>query len=495
MENPILDITARDMLLPYQKPHLDILLASMRANHCTLDLSDTGTGKTWTASAACVELNFQQPPPVFIIAPKAILGGWVDVTGRLGVNVLGFANPEILKVQKYYKGNGGAVNAIKCPWIKIIRTRKSNDYEWDFTSAGAGVIVIIDEAHRGKNNLSLTSKLFLRLKNKVDKILLLSATITDTIPCFRTAAYLLGLAQHDKYAYGRWVARLGGEPIKSIRNLLIPKYGGRMSIRDIKSVPETANLFPHNDVAAITVEMSPAAEAEIEAAYREIATAQTDLKLKTLAADCILAVLVRARQRIELAKVPTLCDMAAVELKAGKSVVIFVNFSESGRRIYDILHKFDTITFINGTQTFTERAENIEAFQSNKSRLMIAQIRAGGVGISLHDIHGEHPRVALIVPTWSPIDLKQSLGRIYRAGSKTPAVQRIIYCKGGLGGELAADIVRAAGIPTGGLDSCPINDTTFRGKGIEEIIATSVNIKLRNIEWINNGDEDELVQL
>ena len=51
--------------------------------------------------------------------------------------------------------------------------------------------------------------------------------------------------------------------------------------------------------------------------------------------------------------------------------------------------------------------------------------QAGGTGLSLHDVNGEHPRVSLISPSFSAIDLKQALGRIHRAGAKSPAVQKL----------------------------------------------------------------------
>jgi hypothetical protein len=58
---------------------------------------------------------------------------------------------------------------------------------------------------------------------------------------------------------------------------------------------------------------------------------------------------------------------------------------------------------------------------------MIANIKAGGVGISLHDINGVHPRVSLISPTQSATNLIQVLGRIHRSGGKTKSLQRIIF--------------------------------------------------------------------
>jgi hypothetical protein len=50
--------------------------------------------------------------------------------------------------------------------------------------------------------------------------------------------------------------------------------------------------------------------------------------------------------------------------------------------------------------------------------------------LSLHDVNGKHPRVSLISPSFSAIDLKQALGRIHRAGAQSPAVQKIIFAEG-----------------------------------------------------------------
>ena len=73
------------------------------------------------------------------------------------------------------------------------------------------------------------------------------------------------------------------------------------------------------------------------------------------------------------------------------------------------------------------RIKNIEKFQNNETDLIILNIQAGSLGISLNDTHGV-PRIALLSPSFSSTDLQQALGRIYRAGSKSAALQRIIYC-------------------------------------------------------------------
>jgi SNF2 family DNA or RNA helicase len=163
--------------------------------------------------------------------------------------------------------------------------------------------------------------------------------------------------------------------------------------------------------------------------------------------------ILRAHQKIELLKVPTFVDITNEFLDEGKSVVIFVNFTKTLELLADMLK---TKCLIYGEQTTETRDKNISDFQKNKEKIIICNIKAGGVGLSLHDIYGGHPRVSLISPTWSAIDLTQALGRIHRANGKTKSLQRII----------------------------------FTANTVEEKIATKLKIKLKDLNSINNGDLD-----
>ena len=56
--------------------------------------------------------------------------------------------------------------------------------------------------------------------------------------------------------------------------------------------------------------------------------------------------------------------------------------------------------------------------------------QAGGTGLSLHDETGEHPRISLISPSFSAIELRQVLGRVHRASGKSPSIQNIVFANG-----------------------------------------------------------------
>jgi SNF2 family DNA or RNA helicase len=145
-----------------------------------------------------------------------------------------------------------------------------------------------------------------------------------------------------------------------------------------------------------------------------------DRELRATALGRIIILL----QRIEILKMPIFLDLIEDALENGFSVAVFVKFRETLQQICHIL-KCDTAIY--GAQTAAERQACIDDFQANRRRLLVATIQAGGVGISLHDTTGSAPRMSIISPTWSAQDMVQTLGRVHRAGAKTPACQRIVF--------------------------------------------------------------------
>ena len=168
----------------------------------------------------------------------------------------------------------------------------------------------------------------------------------------------------------------------------------------------------------------------------------------------ILVAVMRAHQKIELLKIPTFIELVKqFRDEEGKSVVIFVNFTQTLKTLADML---DTRCLVYGEQTDNERQRNINDFQENIEKLIICNIKAGAVGISLHDLTGKHPRISLISPTFNCVDFVQALGRVHRAGGKSKSLQRIIYT----------------------------------ANTVEEKICDKLATKLKDLNSLNNGDLD-----
>jgi SNF2 family DNA or RNA helicase len=130
-------------------------------------------------------------------------------------------------------------------------------------------------------------------------------------------------------------------------------------------------------------------------------------------------------QQIELIKVNVIIELVNKYIERGHSIAIFVNFIET---LNSLKKKLNIDCTIQGDLLDDEKQQNINDFQKNKKKIILCTLQSGGQSISLHDTSGKHPRVSIISPSFSSVDLVQSLGRIYRAGTKSHAIQHIIFC-------------------------------------------------------------------
>ena len=119
-------------------------------------------------------------------------------------------------------------------------------------------------------------------------------------------------------------------------------------------------------------------------------------------------------------------EMTRAALEEGQSVVLLVNFSAT---IEALMEQLDCPHVIRGGQSPAERQQVIDRFQRNEIHVVIANIQAGGVGVSLHDPEGQRSRLSIISPTFSAADLRQALGRVHRAGGAA-SIQKICFAAG-----------------------------------------------------------------
>lgn len=328
------------------------------------------------------------------------------------------------------------------------KKKEKMDYIFQFPQ---DTIIIVDEAHKCKNYKTSNSVMLLGLKDSGMKMLMLSATITDKIDCFKPFGVVFGF-YNDIKKYKMWIrSKLkpkkdfkkklskfqlnsqgkgskhvkptkeeiktsdDDEVLRIIHSNIYPGNGSRMKIKEL------GELFPKNQIVARCYYSDD--HNKVNEIYNLINSALLDIKTKEKRSYA-LGEIIRCRMRLEMLKLPIILDLVDEGLENGKSIAIFVNFRDSMDYLQH--HLKEDCSLIHGTQTLEERVFAIEQFQTNKTKIIIAIMQAGGVGISLHDLYGR-PRMSIISPSWNGIDLQQCLGRIHRAGSKSPALQRIVY--------------------------------------------------------------------
>jgi superfamily II DNA or RNA helicase len=420
------DISSK--LLCYQHLHVFNLMTAIKSYNVILDGSDTGTGKTYTALAMCKQLDLRP----FIICPKTIISVWKQVAKYYNIKPLGIVNYELIKNGKYYDESD---KQVECPFLDMDDTlNKNNPYFWHLP---ANAIVIFDEVHKCKNAKTYNAKLLMSTKENINqkfktiKVLMISATLSDTPKFFNVFGYMLGFYNNLKHA-NNWVKGMlredqnyfGAKPkLSAINRNIYPDKGSRMCISEL------GDQFPKNQISADCYDIDKENQDEVNKSFNIMKLKMNELKKSDIVNNnnFVLTEIQKARMKIELLKVPVFEELIEEYIENGYNVVVFVNFIKT---VEILSKKFNTKCLVTGSlSNKNDINKNIEDFQENRTNLIICTIQCASTGISLHDKYGK-PRVSLISPSFSANDLIQVLGRIVRAGTKTPAIQRLIYTAG-----------------------------------------------------------------
>jgi SNF2 family DNA or RNA helicase len=212
----------------------------------------------------------------------------------------------------------------------------------------------------------------------------------------------------------------------SLYDKLYPYKGSRMSLDDI------GIKFPKNQISADCYSLSKSARKEMDEYYRMIVANKTtdNTNINKSNENSEITTILRSRQKIELLKIPILIDLIDKYIESNKYIVVFINYLETLDKLSELLTNNDIQhSKLHGSLSEDERTVEINKFQTNSVKVILCMMQVGSQSISLHDTSGKAPRVSLIVPSFSSIDLIQALGRIYRVGLKTPVMQRIILCE------------------------------------------------------------------
>lgn len=420
-----------DGLLPPQIPHAIKLRDSILQNGVAWDGSITGAGKTYVACSIARDLK----RPFVVICPKISIPMWERMVKEFGLNA-----KLIINFEKLARGN--------TKWLKYKRNKKGEDLP-DFLLANLKFptdwLIILDESHKCKGVTSLNAGIMFAIKRQGYSSHLMSATQATTPLDMRAFGYLMDLHNGEMKKFkefcveagAKWVGKWGAqyfdsddpesvEKLKKIHHYLfdLKKVGSRLVREDFGSI------FPDNQIVAESYDMGVNSD-KIQSVYDEM-EAELD-RLEEQAENYkehILAIITKARRKVELLKVPTMVEMSADLYQEGKSVALFVNYTDTIQAIYERLSKEfnkDLIGKIYGGQPPKQRIQDIDDFQADKKRFVVANLAAGGLSISLHDLNGKHPRGSIINPSWSAISVLQSMGRCDRAYTKTPVYQRALF--------------------------------------------------------------------
>jgi hypothetical protein len=408
---------------PPQQQHIETLVQAIRSNHAAVDSSSTGTGKTLCASEVAKVLGYK----MLVIAPKATLENWRRVAAEQEAGVLGVVNYEKLRTGKTEFGF----------W-------KSGHFIFNIP---AGTMLVFDEAHACKGLYTKNAKMMLAAKGR--PTLILSATLAENPTEMRALGFLLNLHRlHDFYGWALkngcgtnpWGAlefksksKEAQRALDSLRRSIYPAKGHMMTRDDLRE------FFTTNQIIYDPIEFGSGAEIkslldEVAEELQAIADKEAEER-QALAGNPAEAMvkLTRARQKVELLKLPEMQDLVEERLSEGKSVAIFLNYNQSVRALSDRLTKAGIPHgLLWGLEDHpTKRQRVIDDFQHDRVHVIICNIAAGGTGVNLHHTEtSERPREALISPNYNAKIMEQVFGRIDRAGAKSDTINRVLVAAG-----------------------------------------------------------------
>lgn len=444
VELPPYEVTNKTGLRKFQVPVVGKLCAAIKKNGAALDGSDLGTGKTYSAIAVARELGMR----IAVVCPKAVIYSWNKVIRQhFGMTPEFVLNYESVKTGKY-KDIG--------VWKPVSKISTREMFVWKIPK---NTLIVFDESHRLKGHGTQNSEIAIAAKKQGYKILCCSATNAINPIELKCVGFITGLYKTGKWTqflreHGCEKGRFGWE-FDGDKDVLKKLHGNLFLERGVRITRDEIPGFPDSEIVAEAYNIDDKSEKDLKIVYEEMNKELTLLRAKAKNTKEYqvnsMVIMLRARQQAELIKVPLFVEMAEDAIEDGMSVVIFVNFSDSVRALSK---RLNTNCVVWGENKGNERDTHIADFQSDKKRVIIVNIKAGGAGLSLHDLNGNYPRISLISPTPSAVDLRQALGRVWRDGGKTKSLQKIV----------------------------------FVANTVEEEVCEKVKAKLSALDTINDGD-------
>ena len=445
---PPYKVENEDGLRPWQIESVSKLVTAINKAGCAIDGSDVGVGKTYVACAVARELRMK----MLVVCPKAVIEPWRRVVidhFKMKSSLVGIINYDQIRIGK-----------TESPFASYVENRKTHKkkFVWKIPK---DTLIIWDESQKLKNWKTKNSKTCIEALKQNYKMLFCSATNATNPLELRTVGTCLKLFKGATsyyqwcYEHGVFRGRFGLEftDDMKIRQKVLKKLHTDIFInRGVRLTRDTIPNFPESEIIAECYNMDEVDVKKINECHTEMQKELKELaKLTKKDKASELTAMLRARQHIELIKVPLFIDMIEEGLENGMSVVVFINFTETLRAI---AKRLNISCIFDGKTKDEVRQQSVDDFQSGKEKVILINIASGGAGLSLHDINGLNPRLTLLSPSYSAVLMRQATGRVWRENAKSKSVQKIVFVAG----------------------------------TIEEQVCDKVKEKLKNLDLLNDGD-------
>ena len=427
----------RGKLLNFQKEGLDFLLKSS-GNALLAD--EMGLGKTvQTLSYVATE---KQTFPLLVIAPLVTLKNW---------------EREIERFLKKKSRNGRIIDS-SSPSVTLIRTGKSKElpktdiyvinYELLFKRnadlANVGIrTVVCDEVH---NLRSKTTQKYKSVKKLAALPTVLYRIGLSGTPIFNRGSEiwpiidilkpgLLGsfkeFCEYFCYVNDKGKAIVLENRRASLRNELQKHVMLRRKKSDV--LKELKDKVRYKQVIACDTEYYLE---ELNKIWKRLEAEQKVAETEFSKSASYHRAIQSERQIAGVAKLPHVINYVKDIMEIEESVVVFCHHKVIHKLLHESLQEFSPVSIIGG-QSDKLRQDEIDKFQRGESKLMIAGIRAGNVGINLT----RAKYVLFAELDWSPAIHRQAEDRLHRIGQKNTVFAYYLIGNGTLDDHVANILV------------------------------------------------------
>jgi len=464
----------RGKLLNFQKEGLDFLLKSS-GNALLAD--EMGLGKTvQTLSYTATE---KQTFPLLVVAPLVTLKNW---------------EREIEKFLKKKSRNGRILES-ESPSVTIIRTGKSHElpktdvyiinYELlfkrneDISKVGIRTIVC-DEVH---NLRSKTTQKYKAVKKLAALPSILYRIGLSGTPIYNRGSEiwpiidiikpgLLGsfkeFCEYFCYVNDKGKAIVLENKRASLRNELQKHVMLRRKKADV--LKELKDKVRYKEVIAADTDYYLE---ELDKIWMKVEAEQKDDAATEFSKSASYHRAIQSERQIAgIAKVPHVINFVKNIMEIEESVVVFCHHKVIHKLLHQSLQEFSPVSIIGG-QSDATRQDQIDKFQKGESKLMIAGIRAGNVGINLT----RAKYVIFAELDWSPAIHRQAEDRLHRIGQKNTVFAYYLIGNGTLDDHVANILVDKSYEIDEIMDETKEN---YENKDKAELILAQIQDKIRS---------------
>ena len=364
---------------------------------------DPGLGKTISAMGAIKHLDAF---PVLCVVPAVVRGNWKNEWEKWDPN----AEVNVMESGKQTDFGGDVIICTYSLVHNFVKAFKKRGFE----------AIIVDESHFVKNAKARRSKSVKKIAKKIDvRILLTGTPVVNSPSDLINQLKVLGRFKED---FGGWMGftgrycdrkkKFGRWDVSGASNLkeLNMKLTGNCYVR--RNRGQVLKELPERQISNVPCEVGKKywkAESDFVSHLQE--------KFGDLPKRVRMERIQKSLRAEKLVKFNELRRIAALEkTKAAKKwlslqsepVVVFTQFRETANALSEA---FDCDT-IDGTTK--NKTQVVEDFQNGNSDVLVVNVQAGGVGITLT----RSSTVLFVSIPWTWAEVDQAISRVHRMGQK-----------------------------------------------------------------------------